>query len=152
MPGRLPKNAIIRQRRNRPMSRAILPAEESPRQRRPRIPKLPKDKTWCPFVIRIWIVIWESPVSHQILRADEPALIRLMVLYNKFYTGRGGTELASEIRMLEREFGLTPLSRKRLEWTVAQAEEAIGQHEHKRARRAVIIDADPRHVLYDKDK
>ena len=49
--------------------------------------------------------------------------------------------------MLEREFGLTPLSRRRLEWSVSQAEEAKDRHEQRRSKRATIIDGDPRKVL-----
>ncbi len=79
--------------------------------------------------------------------ADLPALFRLLFLVNRYWGG-GSLEVAKEIRMLEREFGLTPLSRRRLEWTIAQSEEAIDRHEMKRSRRAVIIDGDdPREVL-----
>lgn len=85
-------------------------------------------------------------MSYTFLRADEPALFRLLMLVNMFWL-TGGLAVAREIRMLEREFGLTPLSRRRLEWTVAQAEEATDRHENRRSRRAVIIEADPRGVL-----
>ena len=95
---------------------------------------------------RFWATIWASPMSFEFLRADEPALFRLLILTNAYWN-TGSMNVAREIRMLEREFGLTPLSRRRLEWTVAQAEEAKDRHEMKRARRAVVIDADPRGVL-----
>lgn len=85
-------------------------------------------------------------MSHLFLEADIPVLFRLLILVNRFFWN-GSLKVAAEIRMLEREFGLTPLSRRRLEWTVAQAEEATDRHEQKRSRRAVIIDADPRGVL-----
>jgi len=57
-------------------------------------------------------------------------------------------DTAKEIRLLEREFGLTPLSRRRLEWTVVQTEEAKDRREINRIKRAKVIDAvDPRGVL-----
>ena len=81
------------------------------------------------------------------LRGDLPALYRLIILVDAFWKS-GKLDTAKEIRLLEREFGITPLSRRRLEWSVAQAEEARDQHEQKRSRRAVIIDGDdPREVL-----
>jgi hypothetical protein len=57
-------------------------------------------------------------------------------------------KVAREIRMLEREFGLTPLSRRRLEWNVVQAEDAIDKHNSRRRKSAAVISGDdPREVL-----
>lgn len=145
MPGPLPKDPAIRQRRNKSATRALLHSE-SPRLRAPELPELADGKTWHPMAKAFWKTVWSSPVHFEFLHADEPALFRLVFLVNVFWTS-GGLDIAREIRMLEREFGLTPLSRRRLEWTVAQAEEAKDRHEHKRVQRAVIIDADPRGVL-----
>lgn len=104
---------------------------------------------WHPMARRFWELVWSSPQHYEFIRADEPALFRLVYLVHLFWT-KSSLALAAEIRMLEREFGLTPLSRRRLEWTVVQAEEAIDRREANRARRAVPIDAiaaDPRGVL-----
>ncbi len=124
----------------------MLPADAGHRERQPRLPALPEGTDWHPMAVKFWHVIWDSPMSYTFLRADEPALFRLLMLVNMFWL-TGGLAVAREIRMLEREFGLTPLSRRRLEWTVAQAEEATDRHENRRSRRAVIIEADPRGVL-----
>ena len=80
------------------------------------------------------------------IEGDLPALFRLVTLVDSFWR-EGGLEVAKEIRLLEREFGVTPLSRRRLEWTVTQTEEAKDIHEQKRAKRATILDVDPREVL-----
>lgn len=83
----------------------------------------------------------------EFVRGDIPALFRLVALIDSFWWD-GKLDVAKEIRLLEREFGLTPLSRRRLEWSVAQAEEAKDQHEQKQSKRAIIIDEiDPREVL-----
>jgi hypothetical protein len=95
---------------------------------------------------RWWKDVWSSPLHHEYLRADLGALFRLVFLVDDFWK-TGKLDVAKEIRLLEREFGLTPLARRRLEWTVAQAEEAKDRHEQKRSKRATIIDADPREVL-----
>ena len=146
MPGPLPKDPTLRQRRNKSTTRAMLPAEAGHRERRPRLPELEEGDSWHPMACRFWAAIWSSPMSFTFLRADEQSLFRLLILVNKFWK-TGSLNVAREIRMLEREFGLTPLSRRRLEWTVAQAEEAMDRHEQRRSRRAVIIEADPRGVL-----
>ena len=96
---------------------------------------------------RWWAVVWTSPMHYEYLHGDIPALFRLMILVDSFFK-TGKLDTAKEIRLLEREFGLTPLSRRRLEWSVAQADEARDRHELKRSRRALIIDGiDPREVL-----
>ena len=146
MPGPAPKDPALRQRRNKSATRAMLPAETGPRQRAPRLPDLPDGQVWHVMAQRFWAAVWSSPMRFEYLRADEPALFRLVALVNAFWT-KGELDIAREIRLLEREFGLTPLSRRRLEWTVAQAEEAKDRHEQKRSKRAVIIEGDPRGVL-----
>jgi hypothetical protein len=145
MPGPLPKDPALRQRRNKSATRALLPAE-MPRPKAPDLPKLPDGETWHVMAKQFWATVWSSPMHFEFLRADEPALFRLLVLINAFWQS-GNLAIAKEIRLLEREFGLTPLSRRRLEWTVAQAEEAKDRHEIKRSKRAKIIDADPRDLL-----
>ena len=145
MPGPMPKDPAIRQRRNKSSSRALLPAE-APIEKAPRLPAHPGGGGWSNMARRWWSDIWSSPMHYEYSSGDIPALFRLVLLVDMFWR-TGKLDLAREIRMLEREFGLTPLSRRRLEWTVAQTEEAKDRHEHKRVRRAIIIDGDPREVL-----
>lgn len=89
-------------------------------------------------------------MSSEFAHGDEPALFRLVILVNSFWTKKN-LEVAKEIRMMEREFGLTPLSRRRLEWTIAETEETQDRHEENRSKRAKrMIDGhfeDPRGVL-----
>jgi hypothetical protein len=104
---------------------------------------------WHPMARKFWALVWASPMMAEFVHADEPALFRLVYLVDQFWK-KGSLAVATEIRMLEREFGLTPLSRRRLEWTVVQAEEAKDRHEENRIKRAVPIEAefvDPRGVL-----
>ena len=86
-------------------------------------------------------------MSVEFLRGDEPALFRLLVLVDTFWRTRN-LAVQREIRLMEREFGLTPYSRRRLEWQVAQSEGAKDKYERKRISQATIIDGDdPREVL-----
>ena len=150
MPGPIPKDPALRQRRNKSASRAVLMVVQAPRLRTPRLPKIQdgdKDIQWHPMAKEWWRDVWASPMHFEFLRGDEPALIRLFFLVDRFWKS-GSLNVAKEIRLMEREFGLTPLSRRRLEWSVTQAEEAKDRHEMKRSRRAIIIDGDdPREVL-----
>ena len=147
MPGPVPKDPAVRQRRNKSASRAVLAAESMPIVGRPRLPKFPGDGNWHAMSRKWWRDVWSSPMGHEFLRGDLPALFRLVLLVDNFWKF-GKLEFAKEIRLLEREFGLTPLSRRRLEWTVASTEEAVGRHERNRVRRAQVIDGgDPREVL-----
>lgn len=143
MPGPIPKNATIRQRSNKSTSRAILPAETNPIEDKPRLPG--NGEGFHPMARQWWADIWKSPQRHEYLRADLPALFRLVKLVDVFWK-TGDLSVATEIRLLEREFGLTPLARRRLEWQVIQTEEALDKREIKRSRRAKIVD-DPRDVL-----
>lgn len=149
MPGPLPKNSTIRQRTNKSASRAILPAETNPIEDKPRLPG--NGKGFHPMARRWWADVWSSPQRHEYLRADLPALFRLVRLVDVFWKGMEngeGLAVAVEIRLLEREFGLTPLARRRLEWQVVQTEEAIDKREINRGRRARIINEDdPRDAL-----
>jgi|SRR3990172_447089 len=147
MPGPMPKDAAIRQRRNKSATRAILPAETSPIKSTPRLPTNPLGK-WHRLTRLWWKDVWSSPQHGEFLRADLGALFRLAMLVDMFWKS-GKLAIAKEIRLLEREFGLTPLSRRRLEWTVIQAEEVTDRHEQNRIRRAKVMDGDPRKILED---
>lgn len=147
MPGPLPKSPELRQRRNKAATRAVLRPEELPLENRPHLPHNPDEEGWHPLARRWWKEVWASPLRYEFMRADLGALFRLVMLVDQYWKTRS-LAVAKEIRLLEREFGLTPLSRRRLEWQAAQSEEAKDRHELRRSRRARIIDGDdPREVL-----
>lgn len=55
------------------------------------------------------------------LDADVPALVRLARLIDQDSRGLADGVTRSEIRQLEDRFGLSPLSRRRLQWEIDQA-------------------------------
>lgn len=86
-------------------------------------------------------------MSAEFLDGDFGALFRLAFLVDQYWRN-GELDVAREIRLMEREFGLTPLARRRLEWQVAQTEDAKDKHNLRRAKRAAVIEGnDPRQVL-----
>lgn len=123
----------------------MLAAETKPIVGAPKLPDNPLGK-WHKLTAVWWADVWSSPMSAEFMRADLGALFRLAMLVDVFWKS-GKLAAAAEIRLMEREFGLTPLSRRRLEWTVAQADEAAVKVERKRSSKARIVENDPREVL-----
>jgi hypothetical protein len=144
MPSPAPKAANLRQRRNKSASRAELPPEMSPIVGQPSLPANPLGD-WHDLTEQWWADVWTSPQSNEFLRADLGALFRLAILVDLFWKS-GKLPVAKEIRVLEREFGLTPLARRRLEWQVATSAEAADRHAQRQSKRATILE-DPRLVL-----
>lgn len=72
-----------------------------------------------------WGVIWRSPQSSEWLESDRRGLFVVADLYDRLYSGVGHSEfiaISREIRLQEQRFGLSPMDRRKLQWTVAQAE------------------------------
>ena len=55
--------------------------------------------------------------------ADVPGLIALAFLVDEFWR-TGNREIAAEIRMQQREYGLSPLSRRSLQWEIIRVQRA----------------------------
>lgn len=134
MPGPAPKNPAVRQRRNRKSTRARLLTEEKPRQRAPSLPSRGEgEQDWDPLTVAWWFDVWHSPMAEEYVRSDVHALFRLAKLIDMFWA-EPSKEFAAEIRIEQQAFGLTPLDRRRLEWTVERAEEAQDRARERRAR------------------
>jgi hypothetical protein len=145
MPGPAPKDPALRQRRNRPKSGAVLAAEAQTRQRAPRLPKR-EGREWHTMTRAWWRDIWHSPMAAEYLNADMHALYRLAVLIDQYWQ-EPDSKLAAEIRLQQQAFGLTPLDRRRLEWTIEQAEAASTRKAQRQVRRAHAGEMDPREAL-----
>jgi hypothetical protein len=141
-PGRLPKHPSVRQRTNKVSTRATLrvltPAEIEAKE----IPALPKlydkdgsEKLWSDRTLDWWVTIWLSPMAPEFHDSDTEGLYRLAALVEAFWR-RPSKELNAEIRLYETQFGLNPLSRRRLEWQIEDTEKAQDAGEDRRTRRA----------------
>ena len=145
MPGPMPKPLSVRQRANKTSTRASLSAENAPRKRAPSLPRKAGIE-WHPMTRAWWRDVWQSPMADEYVRADEHALYRLAMLINEFWL-EPSQKLAAEIRLEQRDFGLTPLDRRRLEWSVEQAEAATTRRQQRRVRQAQGGEIDPREAL-----
>lgn len=135
------KDPRLRRRQNRTSTAAKLQAE-----RLEAIPDLPPRRPdtrrkWHAWTLESWRLIRESPMASEFLAADVPGLIRLAMLWDDFVRAPKKVTLAAEIRQQEQRFGLSPLDRRRLQWTVERVESAA-----RKERRPVSTD-DPRATL-----
>lgn len=147
MPGPMPKPANLRQRTNKASTRTELAVTGGALVETPKLPRCPNGGRWHTQAKAWWASVWTSPMAVEFLEGDWPALFRLVVLVDVFWKDPSDLKVAGEIRLMEREFGLTPLSRRRLEWSVVQAEDGKAKHEQRRQARAKTVDVDPRGVL-----
>lgn len=152
MPGPVPKNAATRQRRNRTSTKAHLEAPSaSPIDLPTRYSTYkcqdcyltlgkhaaeqfdkeeikphdfePAEVDWRALTLAWWTTIWASPMAEEWVDADVPGLVALAVLVDEFWR-TGSREVAAEIRMQQREYGLSPLSRRSLQWEVIRVQKA----------------------------
>lgn len=117
MPDPTPKPASQRRRRN--SAAAVRLPVDGPGVKAPKLPAckpalLASTKAW-------WATVWASPMAAVYLDADVPALVRLARLIDMDSRGLADGVTRSEIRQLEDRFGLSPLSRRRLQWEIDQA-------------------------------
>lgn len=73
-------------------------------------------------------------MASEFLEADAHGLFRLAVLIDDYWMADSSAvrrQLAAEIRLQGQGYGLSPLDRRRLQWTVEQVE---GKQAERRAR------------------
>jgi hypothetical protein len=155
--GRQPKPDALRQRRNKVASAAHLPtAEAAAANAVPPLPDRARDEHgkpvhWHPMVLGWWKSVWRSPMASEYLDADmRGGLYLLADLHQLRWTLRDTSalkEIAAEIRLQEVRFGLSPIDRSRLRWTIDAGETAAERTEARRERKVPKPSKDPRAVL-----
>lgn len=131
-----PKPAALRQRKNKVVGGAVLPAAGVSKP----APSLPDRECpcvdpaacghcegtgiqpWHPLVLERWAAVWASPMAAEFLDADVHGLFVLADLWDLYW--RGDKDRAAEIRLQEQRFGLSSLDRRRLQWEVERVEQA----------------------------
>lgn len=131
-----PKRPGTRQRRNRTVAGALLPAagRSSPAPPLPDRP-CPCDEMeecaacggsgvlpWLSIVVDQWETAWASPMAVEWLRSDVHGLFIVADLWDQYW--RGDKDKAGEIRLQEQRFGLSSLDRRRLQWEIEKVEQA----------------------------
>jgi hypothetical protein len=112
----------------------------------PKLDKRPDGTKWHPAALELWNAIWSSPMSQEFDVSDVHGLMRLIELSHMFWSldnikdARTKILLAGEIRLASQAYGLSPLDRRRLKWTIAGEEEATNRSRNRRS--AAIKPAD----------
>ncbi|MEV4127488.1 hypothetical protein [Nocardia sp. NPDC049707] len=139
----LPKHPSVRARQNRTATRAILTPVPDPV-----VPDLPDYCDWHPAVLDWWTDAWSSPMVPEWTESDRHTLVmaaRLMQLvWSDDVASTPRSNAASEVRLLLRECGLTPMSRRTLQWEICRATEAVERTERRRSS-----GPDPRQAFAD---
>lgn len=127
MPGQVPKHISARASARKATSRATLfeiPPDEVV------VPELPRrfDAEGEPLLWRLetqdwWHDIWSSPMSSEYHKSDIHGLYRAAVLVDDFWR-KPSIQTSAELRQVLKDYGMTPLDRRRLEWTIESAEAA----------------------------
>lgn len=154
----IPKHPSARQRRNKVATAKTLQLVDKPKV--PLIPKRGPGLAWQPETVKWWHRTWSSPMSSEYDESDFSGIVRRLYLEDAYwYAMKSGMTLAAfkfaaEIRIQDAEYGLTPMARRRLQWTIEQGESAEEKTTARRkARRAAtapaLVDAadDPRAML-----
>lgn len=129
-------------------TKAILPADANLTVPPPPLPAHPLGEAWHPLALKTWLDIWQSPMASQFVDADIPGIFRIIVLTQAFMK-TPTTNISAEIRQLSFSYGLSPMDRRRLQWTIVKADEALDAAVKRKARTKDknVIDLDPRDAL-----
>jgi hypothetical protein len=114
----IPKPPGTRRRRNAAPAPTKLRADQTTREG---VPPLPEASSFLPSTREWWKTIWSSPMATIWLDADVPALVRLAFLVDTASRGDARGYVLRAIQALEDRFGLSPLSRRRLQWEIDNA-------------------------------
>ena len=129
------KDPSVRARRNKATTRAVLTPQTNPK-----VPPLPKGTCWFPQVRDWWKRAWSSPMKPEWTDSDVDALYLAAKLQQQFWDPETSANvcraLAGEIRQLMCQCGLTPMSRRSLQWEVERAESAQESTAKRRAGRS----------------
>lgn len=137
------KPAGLRQRRNKTSTRATLRAVENPD-----IPELPDHLDWHPAVRDWWVDCWSSPMAPEWAQSDRHNLYmaaRLMQqVWDPTTSAASRVVSATEARHILKECGLTPMSRRSLQWEIERGEAAEERTTQRRSTRKPSAAPDPR--------
>lgn len=147
MPARK-KDPSARARANKAATRATLIRQDDAE-----IPDLPERPAgWHELTTAWWEDVWSSPMSSEWDESDVHNVLIAAAVYDDMWTAETAKErkdAAAEYRLQRVDLGLSPYSRRRLEWTIESAEESKDRGRQRRARQSASVAPvdDPRNAL-----
>lgn len=126
------KDPSVRARRNKTSTRAVLKPVTNPT-----IPALPAGPDWYPQVEAWWRRAWSSPMVPEWTESDVDTMYLAAKLMQEFWSPETSANvcknLAAEIRQLLAQCGLTPMSRRSLQWEIERVDEAQARGNARRS-------------------
>lgn len=136
------KDASVRARRNKAATAAkiVRPTDA-------KVPCLPeRDSGWHDLTREWWADVWSSPMSSEWDESDVHNVLIAAAVYDDMWraeTPKERKDAAAEYRLQRVDLGLSPYSRRRLEWTIESADEAKERGQQRRQRRVASKSDDP---------
>lgn len=145
MSGPVPKDPKLKQRKNKDVT-AMTFVDKSPLKSVPDLPK--RRRKWREETLSWWKDIWKSPMAKEYITVDIHGLYILADLIDEYWR-HPSPATATEIRLQRQCFGLTPIDRRRLQWSIEKAEtaDARGKKRIEKGRKVKHYKVDPRTVL-----
>lgn len=147
----LPKDPETRQRRNRASTAGLIDAQQAEKPAlgrfRPDVDASGKAVEWHRETRRWWDTIWASAVAERWVDVHVPGLRALARLVDDYWRATDPTiakQLHAEIRMAEREYGLTPMAGRSMGWEFRRR---TREPEAPKGADPLPPGADPRKVL-----
>lgn len=126
------KDPTLRARRNKTTTRAVLTQRKNPK-----IPPLPTGTRWNQQVRDWWKRAWSSPMVPEWTDSDIDGLYLVAKMMQQFWDPDTSPNtckaLAGEIRQLLSVCGLTPMSRRSLQWEIDRGEAAAASTTARRS-------------------
>jgi hypothetical protein len=146
--GPAPKDPKTRRRRNRASTAAKVKGPETPPLE---IPLLPEGRgggpngAWHVETGSWWVDLWRSAIAAEYVAGiDGHTLLVFAVVLDRFWHDPS-KELATEIRLQAREFGLNPMARRSLQWQVKPR--GSGEDKPEPGKGGKATEGDPRERL-----
>lgn len=95
---------------------------------------LPVD--WHAQTVAWWNDVWTSPMAAEWDESDVHNVVVVALLYDDIWTAatpKGRKDALAEYRLQRADLGLSPYSRRRLEWTIESAAEAVERGTRRRS-------------------
>lgn len=142
-----PKDPSVVARRNKTSTNTKLKAPVKPKV--PPLPPRPRGQKWHAQVQAWWKRAWSSPMSSEWTESDVDNLYLAAQLMEQFWAGANTPgelkTLAAEIRQIQSQCGLTPMSRRALQWEIEKPGEPAAKTARKvPAKKVAPKAADPR--------
>jgi hypothetical protein len=111
----------LRQRRNRTSTAATFEAGAAAKVD---LDKLDPNRPWHKLTRWSWDIWWASPMAVEWVDADVPGLVRIARLVDDFWHAETdvAAKLEGQIRLSSTQYGISPISRRQLQWEIKRVE------------------------------